>query len=185
MIIVGINGRADTGKDTIAARLIEQHGFQVFAFATPIWAALEEVGAIDEHRLHDRTYKESPLPGIGKSPRQLAQEVGDYGRALHPQLFIHAAEVSLHVFKLVHRCDRVVFSDVRLESEAEWISSKGGAIWCVTRNGVAPVRAHLTEGYLPLNMIDQGIHNDGTVEQLHERVDYLVEKLIAQQAQVS
>jgi hypothetical protein len=64
----------------------------------------------------------------------------------------------------------IVVPDVRFENEARQIRSEGGEVWMIHRPGVEPVAAHQSEAGLPLRLIDRLIVNDGTVDQLRERV---------------
>ena len=65
----------------------------------------------------------------------------------------------------------IVVPDVRFENEARQIRSEGGEVWMIHRPGVEPVAAHQSEAGLPLRLIDRLIVNDGTVDQLRERVE--------------
>ena len=65
----------------------------------------------------------------------------------------------------------IVVPDVRFANEARQIRSEGGEVWLIHRPGVEPVAAHSSEAGLPLRLVDRLIVNDGTVDQLRERVE--------------
>jgi len=47
----------------------------------------------------------------------------------------------------------------------------GGQVWLIHRPEVEPVAAHESEAGIPLGWIDRLIVNNGTVDQLRERVE--------------
>src|SRR5690348_6899955 len=92
--LIGLTGKAGSGKDTIADRLVVNKGFTKLAFAAPMKEALNKLFGFDPSDWYDREWKETPLPGIGKSPRQLAQTLGtEWGRdTINPNLWILLAQ---------------------------------------------------------------------------------------------
>src|SRR5687768_3384285 len=119
MRIIGITGRAGSGKDTVADYLVERHGFVKIAFADPIKQMLRQLG-VD---CTDRSSKEQPHPIYGKSPRQMAQYLGtEWMRNLiHPNGWVLAAQARVktitHLTSLeeVPSVHGIVISDVRFE----------------------------------------------------------------------
>ena len=65
----------------------------------------------------------------------------------------------------------IVVPDVRFENEARMIHDQGGEVWLIHRPDLEPVAAHVSEAGIPLGQIDKLIVNDGTVDQLRERVE--------------
>jgi hypothetical protein len=64
----------------------------------------------------------------------------------------------------------IVVPDVRFENESRLIHDQGGEVWLIHRPELEPVSTHVSEAGLPLGQIDRLIVNDGSVEQLRERV---------------
>jgi hypothetical protein len=166
--IIGFTGLAGAGKD-LAASMVP--GACRVAFADPIYRGLSTMLGVPEAELRDRSAKERPLAGFGASPRQLLQTLGtEWGRQMIcPDIWLRvafwrweqAAAAGLGV---------IVVPDVRFPNEARQIRSEGGEVWMIHRPGVEPVAAHESEAGLPLRLIDRLIVNDGTVDQLRERV---------------
>lgn len=167
--IIGLTGPAGAGKDLAASMVPGGHRI---AFADPLYQGLSVMLGVPEGVLRDRSGKEMPLVDFGASPRQLLQTLGtEWGRRLVCQ------DVWLRV--AFWRWEQaaaaghgvIVVPDVRFENEARQIRSEGGEVWLIHRPGVQPVAAHESEAGLPLRLIDRLVVNDGTVDQLRERVE--------------
>lgn len=163
-MIIGIHGKARSGKDTIADRLVDVHGFTKLSFAAPIKRMISTLG-IDVDSIQD---KEAPIEWLGASYRQLAQTLGtEWGRYLiHPEMWV------LLVKREIEKApeNNYVLSDVRFENEAAWIRSVG-SLWVVQRPDLPMVRQHVSEQGLYITNKDRLFINDRTIETLHMHVD--------------
>ena len=70
--LIGIAGRARSGKDTSANFLAQILGWDTYAFADPIKDTLTSVFG----HLFRSGDREAPIEWLGKSPRQLMQTWG-------------------------------------------------------------------------------------------------------------
>jgi len=183
-LIIGLTGLAGAGKDTVADRLCCRHNFERHAFAEPIrdmLTALLTGAGIDYAHLFERDLKELPVPGIGISGRRMMQTLGtEWGRSLDTQLWVRVAAVTLGLNDLpnsspVH--DRIVLTDVRFPNEAEWIRSLGGCIWRVVRPAPS-VAEHVSEQHINQLPCDLSIDNGGTLEDLHDEVDFFARVIL-------
>jgi len=173
-IIIGLAGRAGAGKDTAAEHLVANHAFYAVAFADLIndmANVLLECWDVDYAALHERALKEQPIyamPGA-PSPRRIKQELGDIGRAWHPDFWVRslARRVGLHDLPRsspVH--DRIVITDVRYPNEAAWVAGMGGKVLRLSRPGAEPVREHSSEQHVDTLPVCLEIVNDGGKDQL-------------------
>jgi hypothetical protein len=167
--IIGFCGPAGAGKD-LAASMVP--GACRVAFADPIYQGLSTMLGVPEAELRDRSAKEQPIVGLGASPRQLLQTLGtEWGRQMiRDDIWLRVAfwrwgRLAAGGISLI------VVPDVRFANEARLIRENGGEVWMIHRPGVEPVAAHESEAGLPLRLIDRLIVNDGTVDQLRERVE--------------
>ena len=169
-MIIGLCGKAGAGKDTVALRLAEAHGYTVTSFAQPIYEAVSAITGIPVEKLRDRTIKELVIPWIGKSPRQLLQTLGEeWGRQMvHRDLWVRAC------FNRIHGLKNVVICDVRYDNEAEAIRRDGGCVWLVDRPGAGldgETGQHTSEAGVSHNLIHAVIDNSGSLIDLEDTVD--------------
>lgn len=167
--IVGLTGRARSGKDTVADMLKDAYSVKTVAFADPIRAALRAMlGLTDEH--FSGKLKEVPIDWLGKSPRQLMQTLGtEWGRGLiNEDIWLLIAGRKIDSIKWYG--EHAVITDVRFENEATYIREKGGQIWHVVRGAAPAVSAHASEAGVTFVEGDALIDNNGTLEELFDLV---------------
>lgn len=176
--LIGIAGRAGSGKDTAGAHLVENHGFQQYAFADPIRAMLGALGAFPAGDLINRDTKEMVIDWLGKSPRQMAQTLGtEWGRELvHPKLWILMAQRRWDAAKAATQS--LVITDVRFANEADWIRSQGGQVIGLDRPGIEVVSAHASEQFGLSSLADLVIYNNDTIDMLEHLIDQALMELI-------
>jgi hypothetical protein len=160
MQLVGITGRAGSGKDTVADYLCSTHGFLKLSFAGPLKAML---AIIDMPEPVDRALKEQPIPGFDFSWREAAQKLGtEFGRGLDPDIWTKIMER-----KLAHFADdvRIVFSDVRFENEAAMIRKLGGKVLHITGRAaeLGANAGHASEAGILREPGDPVIHNEASL----------------------
>lgn len=169
--LIGLTGKARTGKDTVAKILQETYeGVVTISFAEPIRNALRGmIGLTDEH-LHG-SLKEEPLGWIDKSPRQLMQTLGtQWGRELvDDQIWIKLAKRNID--KYLSLGLNVVVTDVRFENEATLIRDMGGTVCHMYRPFVQAVSAHASEAGVKFEQgRDITIFNNGNLATLKQNV---------------
>ncbi|SCU73529.1 putative deoxynucleotide monophosphate kinase [Cupriavidus necator] len=170
-MLIGLTGRAGSGKDTAAAYLAEAHRFMPLAFATPIRHMLQAgLGLTDEH--FTPAAKNVAIDWLGRSPRQLMQTLGtEWGRThIGSTVWVDVAERELDSLSGLD----VVFTDVRFENEAAMIRNRGGIIIRLVRAAAQPVHSHVSEAGIKLLEFDREIHNNGTLFELYDRLDAVV-----------
>jgi len=167
MKLIGLIGRARSGKDTVAGYLCRRHMFTQVAFADPMKEMLE-VAFGDLFREGDR---EKPIDWLGKSPRQLMQTLGtEWGRnQVHPDMWTLIAERK--VLKAIDFNRSMVISDVRYHNEADMILKHGGELWQIQRDTTETVNAHVSEQYSWDTYQTKTIENNGSLEELYLKVE--------------
>lgn len=174
--LIGLTGPAGCGKDTVRSMLEMHHGYHGLALSDPIRSmitSLLRTACADANHAHARELKERPIPGLGVSYRHLAQTLGtEWGReTISPELWTSIA--GMRMAELVS--DNLgpinfVVSDIRFESEAQWLRQRGGVIWEIMRPRVQAVRAHTSEAGIAHAHISQTLCNDGNIADLHQCV---------------
>ena len=170
--LIGLCGRAGSGKDSVRSILEMHNHYAGLSFAEPIRGMLRELlttnGCSDEY-ITNRELKETPVPGLGVSYRQMAQTLGtEWARQhLHPDFWLRVADTYMADLR-ENGYRHFVVSDVRFANEAEWVRKQGGVLWLVDRPGIDPVREHISEA-MPFEA-DRIIHNHSNLPDLRRVV---------------
>lgn len=175
--LIGITGRAGSGKDTLADYLVRQFGYVKYSLSKPIKDILNERFGWTEKDWENRAWKEAQMPHCGASvrnitinfsPRSWAQWLGtEVGRN------IGGEDVWVNMMERAWRDlleDRsmwadalMVVPDVRFNNEARRIHELGGAVIRVVRDGVADVNAHVSELGISDELVNVEVINDSDI----------------------
>ena len=161
-MIIGLAGKAGSGKDTVGDWMVEQAGFEKVSFAEPIYAALAAMGFPAPAT---REEKEAKIKGFDFSWRQAAQTLGtEWGRGLDKHLWLKIVESKLR------SSNPIVVTDVRFENEALMIRKLGGYIIHIHGRGsfLGERALHTSENGLEVYPEDWTIENSGTLGELYE-----------------
>lgn len=170
-MLIGLAGAAGAGKGSVANFLVAK-GFTEIAFADPIYAAISGMTGISIAKLKDRSLKERPIQGIGKSPRELLQLFGtEFGR----NMIRESVWIDIAMRRAAEVGCSVVITDVRFDNEADAIRISGGAIWKVVRDAPSCLSGdtakHASEAGISPCYVDRIVVNGGTLADLKAVVD--------------
>lgn len=184
MLLIGLTGRAFAGKDTVADHLKRHHGFFKMAFADPLREGLKTLFGLGDWNFSPEG-KEEDIPWIGQSPRQLMQSLGtEWGRdRVHPEIWCRHMDLRVRARARTGH-GLLVIPDIRFVEEARFVHSRGGKIWRVVRPD-APTTVHADHSSeQEQNRIEEEVTllNDGTLEQLFEQADELLDQAMEEQA---
>lgn len=175
-IIVGLAGRAGSGKTTAAAAIVARHpGFRRVRFADPIKRMCRELGLTDAQV--DGDEKELPMKLLcGHTPRFAMQSLGtEWGRNMIGEgLWINALMVAAR--DLLNQGLSVVVDDVRFPNEVEAIRRMGGVLVRIVRPDSNPPAGgeHMSERLVDMLDVDHVVKNDGTRDELAGRVEWAI-----------
>ena len=168
--LIGIAGRARSGKDTVANFIVAAIGGYRYSFADPIRAMLTPLG-VDMSDPYWQARKEDIIPALGVSPRRMMQTLGtEWGR----NLISYDLWLVLAHQRLLHSGPGMVIPDVRFENEATWVRKHGGRILHVIRPDAKAVEAHASEAGIEMQDADARLFNSGTLEELQLSVRELL-----------
>lgn len=160
-LIVGIGGYAQSGKDTLAGILVEEHGFTRLAFADVLRDVLYALNPTV--RSDSASYRlEEVVRAYGwewakanTDARELLQRMGtEAGREILGQnVWVDAT------MDKIREGRRYVISDMRFPNELEAVKLHGGTTVRMIREGQNPANAHVSETALDTAVFDRVIHS--------------------------
>lgn len=178
MKLLGLHGRAGSGKDTAAGFLIsgqvalaESVLCTRIALADPLKDAASYLFYIPRAHFDDPATKDRDVPYWGKSPRKILQLLGTEAirSVFGADHWIRLAELRMgRIEEFLGRVESeralFVITDVRFVNEAEWVRANGGKVVHIVRDDAPAVAAHASEVGLPQSLIDITVHNNGTLD---------------------
>lgn len=168
-MIIGLTGKARSGKDTVAEHLNIAHSFHHYWYSKPMKDALRVVfGWNDDHLYGD--LKEVKDKRYDVSPRVALQTLGtEWGRdCIGKDIWINRAKAEMAVH------ENIVISDCRFDNEAIAIREMGGYVIRVVRGDAQEVAAHTSESGISPELISFDIENNRTLPDLYRLVDYIL-----------
>ena len=184
-IIVGLVGRKRVGKGTIAAQLVEKHGYTELAFADAVRGVMYRADpfvSVDPpvrwtEALDTLGYEEAKT--VYPEVRRLLQGFGHDGiRTLDPEFWVNQLVKSVEA---VPGDGPIVISDVRYRNELDTIARLNGYTAHVMRpiydERVLFREEHRSEGGLDTAVTDYTVWNDASISHLKTRADLLHAKL--------
>ncbi len=177
--IIGFTGRKFNGKDTAAKQLIND-GYTPMSFAEPIKQVAKLLFGFSENQVNGNQ-KEEIDARWNTSPREVLQFIGT--ELFREQITRLLPDIGSEfwVKSLENRIPKdtdIVITDVRFPNEVDMIHRLGGKIIRVKRNiQVNDSGTHISEKHIDKLVVDYDIENNGTIEQLHEKVNDIVRNL--------
>lgn len=185
--LIGIMGQKGSGKDTVADYIIRKYDdYSKRSLAEPLKRACQEIFLFSDEQMYGtQSQKEEPdNRWFGCSPRTCLQYVGtdllrDQMNKIMPGI---EHDIFTHHFELwyVQNKGNVIVPDVRFENEVKMIRNLGGYVIKIIRPSLIQTDMHSSE--IASNTItnyDYLIWNDGSIEDLHKKVDSVMDQINA------
>jgi hypothetical protein len=193
-MLIGVSGYARAGKDTVGRLLVENHGFKRVSFALNPWIPIASRVELPTHSVaemvdapilaapvkqemrlrrlqeivdDDGWERAKEVPEVRRILQRLGTEAGR--EVLGENVWVDAA------FNGVSLDDDIVITDVRFPNEYDAIKTRDGEVWRVSRPGVTATNAHVSETAIDHKTFSVWLSNDGSIEDLAERVAAQVE----------
>ena len=173
-MIIGLSGYAGSGKDTVADYLVNDKGFVRVAFADAIKEALRRLNPILENgfTLNENVLKYGWEVTKAKSETRRLMQV--FGTEVGRNMFGSAFWVDFVFFKTIRNYPEdtnFVIPDVRFPNEADIIRERGGKVWRIERENIAPINSHSSETALDDYDFDLVLRNNHSLDTLYSMVD--------------
>ena len=190
-MIIGISGKIGSGKDTLSIVInyladksapdsfnrweqpLEEYTYKNKKYAENLKCMVCFLIGCNRIDLEDREFKEKELgeEWDGLTPRKILQLLGtEAGREIiHPNIWVNS------LFADYTTDSNWVITDVRFPNEAQAIKDRGGIVIRIERPGGESHcgGAHASETALDDYDFDIVINNDGTIEELIDKVKQL------------
>jgi hypothetical protein len=194
-MLIGIVGLIGSGKDTVSKRLETMHGFRKDSFAKSLKDAVSCMFNWDREMLEGKTdesraWREKPdkfwSEKFGKdvTPRWVLQH---FGTEVMRENMLDSIWIDSCMSR--YKGENTVISDTRFENEIKTIRNNGGKIILVKRGqdpewfvsyvegNIAPTNVHYSEYAWAKSDFDYTIENNGTLKDLHQKVDAVIHQL--------
>lgn len=182
--LVGLSGRARSGKDTAAGVLVREFGYRRIAWADVLRECALAVNPIVGWDLGGPKRWADLFHGIGY---EAAKDHPVYGPEFRRVLLTMGTEMGRNILgentwvnATLDRMDpdlRYVVADTRFVNEAEAITTRGGAVIRIERPSTDPGIPHPSETSLDHWDFDARIKNDGTEADFYLKVRYVMNSL--------
>jgi hypothetical protein len=198
-LMLGIAGKARTGKDELALYLTRTYNFTPVRIAQPLEDLLLRLlgDRIPEH--YRTTNKEAIIPGIGQSWRQLMQAAGQWHRDNHGEASLAVGALDgffgtiepdgirdfIRLIKIKSLPTYPLFTDVRLPVEADIIRHSRGTILHIQNPNAAPANPDITEAGITALPDEIVIVNDGMLADLYAAADNAIAQLMPRVARTA
>jgi hypothetical protein len=188
-VIIALCGLAGSGKDSAAAALVARRGFVKISLADPLKRICADVFGWDRDRLWGPSARRNePDPAWdGLTARRALQTLGtEWGRALHPDVWVRAALRTVDDMLRARHQDGcgyypgAVVPDVRFANEVAAIRAAGGKVVRIVRHGAGldgDAGAHVSEAGIKALDVDLELPNNGPLWLLQARACKLPELL--------
>lgn len=188
-------GQMRSGKNVVGDHLCRRLGFSGASFARPVKDIFCRTFGVDMDFVERWKVVNEPPPGFGKTVRQSLQFIGDGFREINPNVWVDYA--------FANSPKKSCFTDGRYVNELSRVKSEGGMNVLIWRPGYENRDGNESEAQMGrivgwfvsmgfkdgevesseemppgCDMVDFFLVNDGTIDDLHRKVDDLLLPLI-------
>lgn len=171
--LIGLHGKPRVGKDTVATYLVNKYGFMRYGPSVRVKLTTAAMFDFPAEYLDRDDMKDQMDPFWGMTYRQMAQKVGKESSrdVFGDDIWMRHVEKQLQ--NLPNNVYGLVLPDVRYASEIKWIKEHGGDVFYIIRDNAPTTsdKGHVVDAGLPLELADVILYNNGTIDELHVRVE--------------
>lgn len=179
-MIIGLTGKKQSGKDTIADYLVNRFGFIKLAFADPIKDICKTMFGFTNDQLYGNA-KEILDETFNILPRDAMKFIGmEFRENMHKLIpNIHGDIWSLILLNKIQKLRQkdpncnIVITDMRFPNEYQMLVSHfidSIVLWKVTRDNTNNGDQHVSETFVDDFVVNKTFENDGTIDDLYRNV---------------
>lgn len=172
-MLIGLTGKAQSGKDTTGLYLCQKYGYQRLALADKVKDIARSTFGWDGNK--------------DEKGRRLLQLIGtEVGRAYNPGIWVKHLSEHVSNFRMYHNAYNIVVTDVRFQNEADFIKKSNGVVWRLTgRGGLSNTGGtHPSEVEQDSIQVDATLDNSGDFNHLYAQIDKLMAEHVVPDIQV-
>lgn len=170
-MITGISGHMGSGKSTVAQHIAEQSDFREDSFAHSLRLVMSAITSIPIEETYSVEDKNKMIPLLGITRGRFLQDIGMLFRQYRENIWVESVQLRW----MANHKDNLLLSDVRFPNEVAFVESNGGSVLRLERdvidNGDTRDKNHSSETSLDDHPFIHTIYNNGTLSELHEKVD--------------
>ena len=185
-MIIGLAGKAGSGKDTVGKYLVDNYNFKRFAFADPLKKGIKELFGFTDDQLLNKKEEKDEYWNI--EPRKILQFFGTEICQYELQKIIPDLDRKFFVKRLekdiketLDKGINVVITDVRFKHEIEMIKKYNNKLIYLNRDEIdislGSNSGHISENEISSNDFDFIINNNTTTNNLFnsfiEKINFL------------
>lgn len=186
MLIIGLIGKKNSGKDTVANYLMEKHYFEKFSLAYQVKEVCKNLFNFSYDELYGN--EKDKINKLGISVRECCQKIGtEFGRNiihdLFPNLKINRGELWIYHLRQFlkntkYKKSKIVITDLRFKNEIDFIKSMGGYLIYIDSIYSIKDDDHISENIkLTSNDYDYILYNKSTKQDLYKNMNDICFKI--------
>lgn len=184
-ILIGVTGEMRHGKSTVSEYLCQHHNFIEYSFAYPLKEGVKILFSLTDEQVYTEL-KDQECQTWKTTPRYLLRNIGtelfrDCLKTYIPKIMIKNSFWIDNFLKwyMQHNKYSVVVSDCRFPNEANALKELGAKLIRVQRPILnSQSSSHSSETQQKNIVVHDVIFNDGTIENLYEKVDESLKKFL-------
>ena len=190
--IIGITGKAGSGKDTVANYFVSSKNYIQLTFGGAVKDIVQIITGWPREMIEGQTPESRNLretivhPNYNMTCRQLMQFVGTdlFRNNLDPNIWVNIVHDKIK--KIISdgngnengngngNIRGIIVSDVRFDNEAQFIKSIGGIIIKINRGSVDNANSgHQSERGISIEC-EYIVENNNTIDELYNQIDYII-----------
>lgn len=175
-MIIGLMGKARSGKTSVAEVLEKKYGFKHFAFADSLKEKVMIEFGLSQEEVYGK-FKEVEIPLYNLTPREILQKVGTFYRSIYENYWVDMIYNSIVKMEIKDSC---CVSDVRYPNEIDTIKELNGYIIKIERENREKITnsKHSSETALDeYKDYDYIIQNNSSLDDLEKSVGIMLKTL--------